>query len=114
MNCVYKKLNFLTLALCEYAAVQIGTPYTSRHKIVHYEKRKINYTSGGYFWGSHEEACNFAKYLRKGIFMKILGSASSKSFWNIVKDFICSKGAFSNDNIIIEAPNDATLTIKRF
>ena len=40
------------------------------------------------------------------------GSASSKSFWNTVKPFISSKGTFSNDNIITEAPNDTTLTIK--
>ena len=40
------------------------------------------------------------------------GSASSKSFWNAVKPFISSKGNLSNDNIIIEAPNDNTLTIK--
>ena len=40
------------------------------------------------------------------------GSASSKSFWNKVKSFISSRGTLSNDNIIIEAPTDTTLTIK--
>ena len=39
-------------------------------------------------------------------------SAPSKSLWNTVKPFISSKGTLSNDNIIIEDPNDATLTIK--
>ena len=40
------------------------------------------------------------------------GSASSKSFWNTVKPFISSKGALPINDIIIEAPNDITLTIK--
>ena len=40
------------------------------------------------------------------------GFASSKSFWDTAKPFISSKGTLSNDNIIIEAPNDTTLTIK--
>ena len=40
-------------------------------------------------------------------------SPSSKSFWNIVRSFISSKGTLPNDNIIIEAPNHTTLAIKR-
>ena len=39
-------------------------------------------------------------------------SSSSKSFWNTVKSFISSNGTLSNYNIIIEAPNDTTLTTK--
>ena len=40
------------------------------------------------------------------------GSATSKSFWNIVKPFISSKRTLSRYNIIIEAPNNTTLTVK--
>ena len=39
-------------------------------------------------------------------------SASGKSLCNTVKSFISSKGTLSNDNIIVEAPNGTTLTIK--
>ena len=39
-------------------------------------------------------------------------SALNKSFWNTFKPFISSKGNFFSDNIIIEATNDTTLTVK--
>ena len=39
-------------------------------------------------------------------------SALSKSFWDTVQLFISSKGTLSNDNIIIDALNVTTLTIK--
>ena len=56
----------------------------------------------------------FSKKIEKRYFEENAseGSASSKSFWNEFKPFISSKGTLSNDNIIIEAPNDTTLTIK--
>ena len=35
-----------------------------------------------------------------------------KCFWNTVKPFISNKGNLSSDDIIIEVPNDTTLTVK--
>ena len=57
---------------------------------------------------------NLIKKSKKSYFQENASkrSAPSKSLWNTVKPFISSKGTLSNDNIIIEDPNDATLTIK--
>ena len=57
---------------------------------------------------------NLVKEVKKRYFQENVSesSASSKYFWNTVQYFISSKGTLSNDNIIVEAPNDTTLIIK--
>ena len=57
---------------------------------------------------------NLVKISRKTYFQEngSEGSPSSKSFWNTIKTLTGSKGIFSNDNIIIGATNDTTLTVK--
>ena len=57
---------------------------------------------------------NLVKKSRKTYFQEngSEGSPPSKSFWNTTKTLVDHKGTLSNDNIVIGATNDTTLTVK--